>query len=621
MSNSVVPENWKASTYLNSTIKSYADLAYRVKTHFGYPIAVIELTDEMIANHIDDAIERFTQYAGYTEEYLIFCDDLYVPGCGVKLDEIGQVKCNLQQCVLTSEEVYVESVDVQEEILAVSQGLLKVTPFVYTPEYDKCDPANTKSELLSGQTVEIRFDNNNPWDIANVCSANCFRINPKNSKCYELSGNSELSSLTINLEELMQENPDYVWWLTELSGSPYPLSAYPLIELECNILSSIPISSFDINVFYDNTLVGVETTACINIANGKGYIYPKCNIEDIVKCDPLSSQWFNNNVSLLDATHFSSNNIPMCMGTGIPLDSWDGILGTFTLCNTAINTFGPFPIKNVQFYIDIKPNEDVLYKRFCDIQNGGFVLKHNITNLEDCIPAIPDYVEVDIEFLKTTTIENTAIRVVETSSFYDEALESRRKIHGVFSAEPGNEMGYGGFGGNNLLFNFDYALISNVFGYDLQGNRHAFYKNGYDLVTYHAARSFMETTRKMLRYSSYTFNPDTQYLKIIPEPRQSKFDGIYVDKNEGKQCYIVGCYAEKPIEHIIKEKWIQEYVTACMMESIGLIRSQYGTVTLYGGATVSGESLVTMGQSQKEKLLDQLRKENYYSAPPLIFIG
>lgn len=620
MNNSAVPTNWQASTFLNPTIQTYADLAFRVKTHFGWPISVIELTDEQIANFIDDAVERFTQYAGYDEEYLIFCDNLYIPGCGVKLDELTPVACNLQQCVLTSEEVYTIVTELPEEDLGTYSGLLSVTPFHYVSTYDKCDPADIKVVEASGQTIEIKFKANAPWDFSKTCRANCIRIFPKSFNCGTLT--SLFHDMVFDLEAFITENEEYAGWINELSSSPFELDAFPISAMECHILSVIPGSSFSLEEFYlPNVLVGDETTACINIKDGKGFIYPTCDVASLSTCSPLSSIWANNDISLESATHFSSPTIPVCMGSSIPLDSFNGMIGTFTLCNTAINTFGPFELQGVQFEIDVKPSEDILFDRICDIRNGGFVLKKIIQDHSQCLNSTPDWTEIDVQFLYVGTEETTATRVVETSSFYDDSLVSRRKIHGVFSAEPGNEMGYGGFGGNNLLFNFDYSLMSNVFGYDLQGNRHAFYKNGYDLVTYHAARAFMETTRKMLRYVSYSYNPDTQLLKLIPEPRQSKFENVYVDNSTNRECYLVGCYVEKPVEYVLKQTWIRDWVVASMMETMGLIRSQYGQVTLYGGATVSGESLVTMGQSQKEKLLDQLRKENYFSAPPMFFLG
>lgn len=614
MSN-VVPENWTASTHLNPTIKTYADLAYRVKTHFGYPISVFELTDAQLATFIDDAVERFTQYAGYTEEYLIFCDNLYVPGCGVRLDQLGPVECNLQQCVLTSEEVYLSTIEVSEELLSISSGLLSVTPFNYLEVYDKCDPAAIKTTSPSGQLIELRFDMQNPWDFTTTCQANCVRIRPHNSQCEQLSTN--MPGYVFDLEPYIEIYPN---WLTELTASEFPLSAYPLSALSCDILNDIPLSTYELSVFYDpNLLIGNETTACINIKDGKGFIYPKCDTASIDSCEPLSTQWHNNDISLLPATHFISPNIPVCMGESIPLDSFDGILGTFTLCNTAINTFGAFPITNVQFLVDYKPTEDILYSRICDVQNGGFIIRKWIDDY--CFSSTPEPVEVDIEFLKVTTEEITALRVVETSSFFDDAIVERRKIHGVFSAEPGNQMGYGGFGGNNILFNFDYSLMSSIMGYNMTGQRSSLWKNGYDLTTYHASLSFIETVRKMLRYHTYTFDPDSQLLRITPEPRQQRFQNVYTDNSGCSSCYMIGAYVEKPVEQILKQPWIREWVIACCAETIGLVRSQFGQVQLYGGSTVSGESLVTMGQAQKEKLLDQLRKENYYSAPPLIFVG
>jgi hypothetical protein len=84
----VVPDNWEGSTTLNSSIKSYTDLTTRVKMQLGFPILAVEICDKMIYDNINIAIEWFSKYAGYTEEYFIFDSLNYVNGVGIQMDDV-----------------------------------------------------------------------------------------------------------------------------------------------------------------------------------------------------------------------------------------------------------------------------------------------------------------------------------------------------------------------------------------------------------------------------------------------------------------------------------------------------------------------------------------------------
>lgn len=76
------------STTLNPKILAYSDLLIRVKQLLGWPSINLDICDENIASYIDQAIELFTKYSGYTEEFLIFNTDIYKKGCGIRLDQI-----------------------------------------------------------------------------------------------------------------------------------------------------------------------------------------------------------------------------------------------------------------------------------------------------------------------------------------------------------------------------------------------------------------------------------------------------------------------------------------------------------------------------------------------------
>lgn len=76
------------STNLNSKIKTYADVIRRIKSQIGYPIIEVEICDEQIMEYIDIAVEWYTKYAGYTEEFFAFDSTKYPRGHGYDLQEV-----------------------------------------------------------------------------------------------------------------------------------------------------------------------------------------------------------------------------------------------------------------------------------------------------------------------------------------------------------------------------------------------------------------------------------------------------------------------------------------------------------------------------------------------------
>ena len=76
------------STYLNPKIEAYSDIILRVKKLMGWPSINIDICDENIADFVDQSIELYTKYAGYTEEFLIFNSNLYKHGTGIRLDKL-----------------------------------------------------------------------------------------------------------------------------------------------------------------------------------------------------------------------------------------------------------------------------------------------------------------------------------------------------------------------------------------------------------------------------------------------------------------------------------------------------------------------------------------------------
>lgn len=74
------------STYLNPKIEAYSDVIIRLKGMLGFPTINIDVCDDVIADFIDAAIELYTKYAGFTEEFLVFNTDIYRRGTGVRMD-------------------------------------------------------------------------------------------------------------------------------------------------------------------------------------------------------------------------------------------------------------------------------------------------------------------------------------------------------------------------------------------------------------------------------------------------------------------------------------------------------------------------------------------------------
>jgi hypothetical protein len=84
----VLPRAIPGSTQYNHKINSYDSLAERIRRQLGEPLVDVEISNEQLYDNIAIALEYFTKYAGYTEEYLIFDSKKYVQGVGIKVDTL-----------------------------------------------------------------------------------------------------------------------------------------------------------------------------------------------------------------------------------------------------------------------------------------------------------------------------------------------------------------------------------------------------------------------------------------------------------------------------------------------------------------------------------------------------
>lgn len=81
----VLPRYTSGSTNFNSVITSYDSLAQRIRRQMGEPLVNVEISNEQIYDSIAQAMELFTKYAGYTEEFLIFNSAKYTSGVGMNV--------------------------------------------------------------------------------------------------------------------------------------------------------------------------------------------------------------------------------------------------------------------------------------------------------------------------------------------------------------------------------------------------------------------------------------------------------------------------------------------------------------------------------------------------------
>lgn len=84
----VKPVEAYLSTNLNNRNKTFDDLADKIMYQLGYPTITVELHKNQVYSAIQNAIEFFTKYAGFTEEYLVFDSRIYEENKGIRLDKI-----------------------------------------------------------------------------------------------------------------------------------------------------------------------------------------------------------------------------------------------------------------------------------------------------------------------------------------------------------------------------------------------------------------------------------------------------------------------------------------------------------------------------------------------------
>lgn len=170
------------------------------------------------------------------------------------------------------------------------------------------------------------------------------------------------------------------------------------------------------------------------------------------------------------------------------------------------------------------------------------------------------------------------------SAAYDFDMDDYRKVVDVFSFMEGNNSGV------NTLFTIEHTIAQQAYFGHLLGNV------GYDLITWHALKEWLDTREKLLALKPhFRFSPETQYLKLIPEPsKQQVYYGL------------IGCHVQKPIRDIVSQLWVYRYTLALAKITLGHVRGKYAGTNLFGNQTVNYTDVMSQGLAEKEKLEQEI---------------
>jgi hypothetical protein len=253
--------------------------------------------------------------------------------------------------------------------------------------------------------------------------------------------------------------------------------------------------------------------------------------------------------------------------------------------------------------VDIEVSSEQMYE-FIDIAIEWFTKFSGVT--EEYLIFKSDLYEfgIGLKIDKLFSITPEMYNSIDSSSpslsaGYDFDMDDYRKVVDVFSIEQGNTSGV------NTLFTIEHTIAQQAYFGHLLGNV------GYDLITWNSLKEWLDTREKLLALKPYfRFNPDTQILKLIPEP------------NKALSYYgLVGCKVQKPIKDLVSQLWVFRYVTALTKISVGNVRGKYSGTNLFGGQQVNYQDFMNQGIKEKEELEKELMSNYVDTDPVRFFIG
>jgi hypothetical protein len=232
---------------------------------------------------------------------------------------------------------------------------------------------------------------------------------------------------------------------------------------------------------------------------------------------------------------------------------------------------------------------------------AGYTEEYLIFDSKLYVPSVG--IKVDDLINRTHRVTNRITDVTSVTGVndyeYDYDLASYRKVVDCFSFDKGEDTGI------NTLFTLEQAMSQQIYTGYMTGSNF-----GFDLVTWEVLKGFIDTRNKVLAMTPhFRFDSRNQLLKIIPEPQSMH---TYLG--------VVGCYIEKPIKDVIKERWVQKYVLAQAKITICRAREKYTGTNLFGGGSIN-INMLAEGLAEKEKLEQELMNSYSDNSPPMFYIG
>ena len=207
-------------------------------------------------------------------------------------------------------------------------------------------------------------------------------------------------------------------------------------------------------------------------------------------------------------------------------------------------------------------------------------------------------VGIKVDDLFTASYEMRTSGVESLSASFDYDLASKRKVIDVFEFSKGEDTGI------NTLFTLEQAMAQQIYSSYMIGNF------GFDLITWEVLKGFIDTRNKVLALQAqFRFDNRTQILRIMPEPSS---DHTYLG--------VVGCYVERPIKDLIRERWVQKYALALVKIAMARVREKYQGTNLFGGGSIN-TNILAEGIKEKETLETELMNSYQDVTPPTFFIG
>lgn len=190
--------------------------------------------------------------------------------------------------------------------------------------------------------------------------------------------------------------------------------------------------------------------------------------------------------------------------------------------------------------------------------------------------------------------------VTRINNMFDYDIMDYRKVVDVIDFEEGSSSGI------SQLFSMEQTLAQQTFYSYAMGNF------GFDLLSWHVVKDWQDTREKLLAIRrDIHFDNRTQYLRFYPQPKtSSSFVGV------------LECYVERPLRDIIKEKWVLEYSVALSKIMWGRVLTHITGVSLLGGGTLNGESVLAEGNADKERLETMLMEGTggFGAVDPIMFM-